>query len=61
MQKHAPSECSECDDLGWVWEYGIEEQWKVPCPRWCKAADRWHADTYGTDAVALPEPPKEQG
>jgi len=23
--------CPYCDDEGWDWEYGIEEQWRVPC------------------------------
>jgi hypothetical protein len=33
MSENSEQECPECDDLRWIWEYGIEEKWPVQCPR----------------------------
>lgn len=33
MEDTNEPECLECEGLRWVWEYGIEEQWRVQCPR----------------------------
>lgn len=39
------NECPRCDDLGWVWEHGIEESWKVQCH--CEAGAKWMLATCG--------------
>jgi hypothetical protein len=51
-----PSECQTCDDTGWEWEHGLGgESWKVPCPRYCKAAEKWLAEEHGVP----PSTPKQ--
>ena len=39
-----PEPCATCDDAGYVIENGIEESWKVQCPRYCAAAVKWLAE-----------------